>query len=117
MNLNRYSPAGIFPSFLLLDSLLTVVLHSNSQLGRVFPLEIVLVVEATLPQAVPSHYCPCTTVLAPVCLHSAASENSAPDFSFLLVPPNTQEPSFPFPKPRHRNVSVPSDSFQQIKEC
>lgn len=77
-------------------------------------METVLVVEPTLPQAVPSH---CATVFAPVCLYSAASENSPPDFSFLLVPPCTQGPSFPFPRPRHRNAPVPSDSFQQRKKC
>lgn len=67
MTLKRYSPAGIFLAFCYLTpySLFTVVLHSNSQLGRVFPSELVLVVEATVPQAVPSH----TAALVPLCSH------------------------------------------------
>lgn len=67
VNLNRYSPAGFFTSFLLLDSPLLIfcVLHSNSQLGRVIPSKLALVVEATVPQPMPSH----TAALVPLCLH------------------------------------------------
>lgn len=51
--------------YLTPHSLFIVGLHFNSQLGRVVPSGLVLVVEATVPQPMPSH----TAALVPLCLH------------------------------------------------
>lgn len=119
VNLNRYSAAGIFRSFLLLDSPLIYCCFTLKFPARQgYSFRVSAGSGGYCPTAYAfTHCCPCTTVFAPVCLHSAASENFPPDFSFLLLPPYTQGPSFPVPKPRHRNVPVPSDCFQQIKNC
>lgn len=120
VNLNIYSPAGIFPSFLLLDSppLIYCCFTLKFPARQGYSFRVSAGSRGHCPTACAfTHCCPCTTVFAPVCLYSAASENLPPDFSFLLVPPYTQGPSFPVPKPRHRNVPVPSFSFQQMKNC
>jgi len=67
VNLNRYSPAGIFSSFLLLNSPLLIrccfTLKFPARQGYSFGVSAV--VEATVPQPMPSH----TAALVPLCLH------------------------------------------------
>lgn len=68
--------------YLTPHSLFTVVSHSNSELGRLIPSELVLAVEATVPQPMPSH----TAALVSLCLHLFVCTQLLQKTSFQTFP-------------------------------